>query len=119
MQRITLMVIASVMVWSTTAPGRALAAPTPTNSMPSESQIDSFKREIRKLYDLKEKAWAAGDAETIVTKFYSADAISVGEGDPDTMVGREQFRATYRQYVKDVTSVRIESVRTVVNGAAG
>jgi uncharacterized protein (TIGR02246 family) len=120
MQRMfTLMVIALVMVWSTTAPGIALASPTPTSSVPSETQIDSFKREIRKLYDLKEKAWAAGDAETIVTKFYSADAISVGEGDPVTMVGREQFRAAYQQYVKDVPSVRIESVRSYVNGNAG
>lgn len=86
---------------------------------PDPAELAAFKKEIRQLYDLKERAWAAGDAETIVTKFYAADAVSVGEGDPGTMVGREQFRETYRKYVKDVTSVRIESVRTVVNGNAG
>jgi uncharacterized protein (TIGR02246 family) len=96
------------------APGVAAAAAA---SDPPE--LASFKQEIRQLYDLKERAWAAGDAETIVTKFYAPDAVSVGEGDPGTMVGREQFRETYRKYVKDVTSVRIVSVRAVVNGTAG
>ena len=115
----TLIVIASVTAWSTTAPVVALASPTPASSGPSRTEIDSFKLAIRKLYDLKEMAWAAGDAETIVTKFYSADAISVGEGDPNTMVGREQFRAAYQIYVKDVPSVRIESVRSYVHGNAG
>ena len=88
-------------------------------SVAARSELADFKKSIRALYDLKERAWAAGDAETIVTKFYAADAVSVGEGDPTTMVGREQFRATYRNYVRDVTAVRIESVRTVVNGNAG
>ena len=94
-------------------------APATAGADPGQSEIESFKRAIRRLYDLKEKAWAAGDAESIVTKFYSPDAISVGEGDPNTMVGRDQFRAAYRQYVKDVPSIRIESVRTYVNGNAG
>jgi uncharacterized protein (TIGR02246 family) len=85
----------------------------------ANADLTAFKKAIRQLYDLKERAWAAGDAETIVTRFYAPDAISIGEGDPGTMVGREQFRETYRKYVKDVTSVRIESVRTVVNGNAG
>ena len=86
---------------------------------PDPAELAAFKTTIRQLYDLKERAWAAGDAETIVTKFYAADAVSMGEGDPGTMVGRDQFREAYRKYVKDVTSVRIESVRTVVNGNAG
>lgn len=86
---------------------------------PDPAELAAFKNAIRQLYDLKERAWAAGDAETIVTKFYAPDAVSIGEGDPGTLVGREQFRETYRKYVKDVTSVRIESVRTVVNGNAG
>jgi uncharacterized protein (TIGR02246 family) len=120
MQRMfTLIVIASVTAWSTTASVVALASPTQASPVRSETEIDSFKRAIRKLYDLKEKAWAAGDAETIVTKFYSADAISVGEGDPNTMIGREQFRAAYQIYVRDVPSVRVESVRSYVNGNAG
>jgi uncharacterized protein (TIGR02246 family) len=97
--------------------GSQAAAASPGAADPQD--LVTFKQEIRRLYDLKERAWAAGDAETIVTKFYAPDAVSVGEGDPGTMVGREQFRETYRKYVKDVTSVRIESVRTVVNGNAG
>lgn len=95
------------------------AAPGPTRVPAEDAELTAFKKAIRQLYDLKERAWAAGDAETIVTRFYAPDAISIGEGDPGTMVGREQFRETYRKYVKDVTSVRIESVRTVVNGNAG
>ncbi len=91
------------------------AASEPT----SRIQTEQFKQAIRKLYDLKERAWAAGDAETIVTKFYSADAISAGEGDPETMVGRARFLTAYRQYVRDVPTVRIESIKTYVNGDAG
>jgi uncharacterized protein (TIGR02246 family) len=99
------------------APTKA-AAPVPEPAV-AGAELAAFEKAIRRLYDLKERAWAAGDAETIVTRFYAPDAISIGEGDPGTMVGREQFRETYRKYVKDVTSVRIESVRTVVNGNAG
>jgi uncharacterized protein (TIGR02246 family) len=103
------------------ADSQADRVPPPDSAPPlgARSELAAFKKSIRALYDLKERAWAAGDAETIVTKFYAADAVSVGEGDPTTMVGREQFRATYRNYVRDVTAVRIESVRTVVNGNAG
>jgi uncharacterized protein (TIGR02246 family) len=100
------------------------AAAVPAHTAPvkphaARPELAAFEKAIRALYDMKERAWAAGDAETIVTRFYAPDAVSVGEGDPATMVGREQFRATYRKYVKDVTYVRIESVRTVVNGNAG
>lgn len=104
------------------APARVAAAvdaPAKVAAAADSAELAAFKKAIRNLYDLKERAWAAGDAESIVTRFYSADAVSVGEGDPATMVGREQFRKVYRQYVKDVTAVRIESVRTVVNGNAG
>lgn len=101
------------------APPAVGAAPPMPGPAAADAELVAFKKAIRQLYDLKERAWAAGDAETIVTRFYAPDAISIGEGDPSTMVGREQFRETYRKYVKDVTSVRIESVRTVVNGNAG
>ena len=96
-----------------------LAASPPSTAPTSETQTDNFKQATRKLYDMKESAWAAGDAESIVTKFYAADAISAGEGDPETMVGRAAFRKAYQQYVKDVPKIRIESVRTYVNGNAG
>jgi uncharacterized protein (TIGR02246 family) len=111
--------VTCLLVWSMAASAMAQSAAAPESALPSRKETDSFKQAIRKLYDMKEKAWAAGDAESIVTKFYSVDAISVGEGDPNTMIGREQFRAAYQQYVKDVPSVRIESVRSYVNGNAG
>jgi uncharacterized protein (TIGR02246 family) len=120
--------LATILISGVLAFGAATAAPVPaapagstiaTGTNRANPELAAFKKAIRELYDLKERAWAAGDAETIVTRFYSPDAVSVGEGDPTTMVGREQFRETYRKYVKDVTSVRIESVRTIVNGNAG
>jgi uncharacterized protein (TIGR02246 family) len=115
----TVRLLTCLLAWSITAGAIAQSPATSESAVASQKETDGFKRAIRKLYDLKEKAWAAGDAESIVTKFYSADAISVGEGDPTTMVGREQFRAAYQQYVKDVPTVRIESVRSYVNGNAG
>jgi uncharacterized protein (TIGR02246 family) len=102
----------------------APAAPEPIQAQgPGQSTtiggVAEFKQAIRRLYDLKEKAWAAGDAKAIVTLFYSADAVSAGEGDPETLVGRAQFLKAYEQYVKDVPTIRIESMRTYVNGNAG
>ena len=88
-------------------------------SLPAQQAADEFKRAIRELYDVKEKAWARGDAETIVTRFYSEDALSAGEGDPQTLVGRAAFRRAYQQYVKDVPTIRIESVSSYVRGDAG
>ena len=83
------------------------------------SQEIAFKKAIRQLYDIKESAWTKGDVEAIVTRFYAPDAVSVGEGDPTTMKGTKQFREAYKQLLQDITSVRVESVRSVVNGNAG
>lgn len=99
--------------------GAGPAVTAAAGSAADSAELVAFKHTIRRLYDMKEKAWAAGDVETIVSRFYSADAVSAGEGEPVTAAGREQFRHSYQQYLKDVTSVRIESVRTVVNGNAG
>ena len=79
----------------------------------------AFKRAVRQLYDIKESAWTKGDVEAIVTRFYAPDAVSVGEGDPTTLKGTKQFREAYKQLLQDITSVRVESVRSVVNGNAG
>lgn len=79
----------------------------------------AFKKTIRQLYDIKESAWAKGDVEAIVTRFYAPDAVSVGEGDPNTLRGTKQFREAYTHLLRDITSVRVESVRSVVNGNAG
>ena len=45
-------------------------------------ELAAFKKAIRAKYDLKEKAFANHDAETIVTQFYAPDVISV-EGGPN------------------------------------
>jgi hypothetical protein len=80
-------------------------------------QLRQFKAAIRAKYDLKEKAFAAHDAETIVTKFYTADVISVGEGE-GIYVGRDQIRPLYLEVVK-ANRVKVHSVYTYVNGDAG
>ena len=122
MRRLATVLVGGVLAFGASAVSLPAVPAGPTLAAGADSaapELAAFKKAIRELYDLKERAWAAGDAETIVTRFYAPDAVSIGEGDPTTMVGREQFRATYQKYVKDVTSVRIESVRTIVNGNAG
>lgn len=83
----------------------------------SSAELSAFKQAIRAQYDLKERAFAAHDAETIVTRFYTADVISVGEGE-GVYVGRDQIRPLYQDVVKS-NRVRIESVHTFVKGDAG
>jgi uncharacterized protein (TIGR02246 family) len=85
----------------------------------SSTEEIAFKKAIRRLYDIKESAWTKRDVESIVTRFYAPDAVSVGEGDRNTLEGTGQFREAYTQLLQDITSVRIESVRSVVNGNAG
>lgn len=79
--------------------------------------LAEFKKEIRALYDLKEKAFAEGDAEAIVNHFYSADAVTVGpDGKP--AMDRAAFLENYRTLVEKY-NVRVESVKTHVNGESG
>jgi ketosteroid isomerase-like protein len=84
---------------------------------PDAAQLAAFKKAIRRKYDLKERAFAAHDAETIVTQFYSADVISVGAGE-GIYIGREQIRPLYQDVVRN-NKVRIESIYTFVDGRAG
>jgi hypothetical protein len=100
------------------------APPPPTNAAaakaaaaPDSPELQAFKKAIRAKYAVKEQAFAAHDAETIVTRFYSSDVISVGEGE-GIFIGREQIRPLYAEVVKDNT-VRIDSVYTFVSGNAG
>jgi ketosteroid isomerase-like protein len=93
------------------------AAAAKAAASPDSPELQTFKKAIRAKYALKEKAFAAHDAETIVTKFYSADAISVGEGE-GIFIGRDQIRPLYQEVVKD-NAVRIDSVYTFVSGNAG
>jgi hypothetical protein len=88
------------------------------SSIPSDAaSLTAFKKAIREKYDMKEKAFAAHDAETIVTRFYTKDAISAGEGF-GIFVGRGQLRP---MFAKDVNlyKVKITSVHTIVRGDAG
>lgn len=98
-----------------TAPTSAAAASAAASK--DSAQLTAFKRAIRAKYDLKEKAFAAHDAETIVTKFYSSDVISAGEGE-GIFVGRDAIRPLYQAVVKDNT-VKVDSVHTFVDGNAG
>ena len=84
---------------------------------PAPDALAKFKREIGELYALKERAFAAGDPEPIVTRFYAEDATTVG---PNGRIvqGRDAFRAMYTDMVKNKT-VEIVSWRTFVCGDAG
>lgn len=86
------------------------------SASPDSAELTAFKQAIRARYAIKERAFAAHDAATIVTQFYTADVISVGpEG---IFVGREQIRPLYEEVVK-TNLVKIDSVHTFVNGDAG
>jgi ketosteroid isomerase-like protein len=97
------------------APASAAAARAAAS--PDSAELQAFRKSIRAKYALKEKAFAAHDAETIVTQFYSADVISVGEGE-GIFIGRDQIRPLYQEVVKD-NKVGIDSVYTFVSGDAG
>lgn len=88
--------------------------PMPT---PADDELAEFRKATRALYDLKERAFAAADADLVVNSFYAEDAVSVG-ADGKSIEGREAFRAAYLNMVKDKT-VRIESWNSYVRGDAG
>jgi ketosteroid isomerase-like protein len=81
------------------------------------AELAAFKRAIRTKYDLKEQAFAAQDADTIVDQFYTEDVVSVGEGE-GVFIGREQIRPLYRDVVQRA-NVKIESISSFVKGDAG
>ena len=124
MTRVWVLIAASAACW--TAEGSATAANTPTTPAAARQaasadspELTAFKKAIRAKYDLKEKAFAHHDAETIVNQFYAPDVISV-EGGPNggIYVGRDQIRPLYERVVKD-SLVKVDSVYTYVNGNAG
>ena len=80
-------------------------------------ELAAFKKAIRAKYDLKERAFAAHDAETIVAKFYTEDVISIGEGE-GIFVGRDKIRPLYQDVVQHYR-VKIDSVHPFVSGSAG
>jgi hypothetical protein len=121
----TLLTATAVLIFSHSTAMAAQSAP-PTSAAAAKiaasadsSELAAFKKAIRAKYDLKERAFANHDAETIVTKFYTPDVISV-EGTPEggIYVGREQIRPLYERVVKD-SLVKVDSVHTFVNGDSG
>jgi|SRR5579872_879205 len=113
---VALLVVRSWAVAADARPPSTLAAAKQAASIDSP-ELAAFKKAIRVKYDLKERAFAAHDAETIVTKFYTPDVISV-EGGGGIYVGRDQIRPLYQRVVKD-SLVKVDSVYTYVNGNAG
>jgi hypothetical protein len=112
---LTLLVCNSVASQPDSVPASAEAAKAAASA--DSPELKAFKRAIAAKYALKEKSFAAHDAETIVTQFYSADVISVGEGE-GIFIGRDQIRPLYQEVVKD-NLVKIDSVYTYVSGNAG
>lgn len=88
-----------------------------SGTTPLAGELAAFRDATAELYALKERAFAAGDPEPIVMRFYAEDATTVG---PDGAVfeGRTAFRAMYTRMVQDKT-VRIESWNSHVHGALG
>ena len=93
------------------------AAKAQTSNPSDAASLTTFKKAIREKYDMKEKAFATHDAETIVTRFYTKDAISAGEGF-GIFVGRSQLRPMFAEDV-NLYEVKITSVHTIVRGDAG
>ena|SRR5689334_104724 len=121
----TCMAVATLLLLSH-SPAFAAGSAAPTSAAaakkaasPESPELAAFKKAIRAKYNLKEKAFENHDAETILTKFYTPDVISV-EGTPDggIYVGREQIRPLYERVVKD-SLVKVDSVHTFVNGDSG
>lgn len=83
----------------------------------NEAALAEFKKAIRAKYDLKEKAFAEGDAEAIVTRFYTEDVVTAAVGDK-VYRGRAEIRPVYQEHVKG-NRVKVDSVNTFVAGDAG
>ncbi len=106
--------VALVVCWVSLIGGVAVARAIESANA---AELMAFKQAIRAQYDLKERAFARHDAETIVTRFYAPDVISVGQGE-GIFIGRDQIRPLYEDVVRN-NKVKIESVHTYVNGDAG
>lgn len=79
--------------------------------------LAAFKQAVRAKYDLKERAFAAGDPAPILNHFYAPDVIST-DNEGKTHIGRAALKPLY----EDVTAhynVRIQSVYPHVNGNTG
>jgi ketosteroid isomerase-like protein len=94
------------------------AAAAPAGAANVDAELAAFKQAIRAKYDLKEKAFRDRDGETIVTRFYAPDVISMGEGSP-LHRGRDELRKVYSAPEVINSEVRISSFDTHVSGDVG
>ncbi len=120
MRKSIVLLTLSLLTGGTWAAFDATAAETPataTAAVPDSAELEAFKKAIRAKYDMKQKAFAAGDAKTIVTRFYAEDAQSVGEA-YGIFHGRKDLWPLYIQAVKEL-NVKVTSMHTVVSGTAG
>ena len=104
--------LASAMLGAATlaTPAVAAAPAAVVGDLPKASPADmaEFRRQVDALYRLKEAAFVKEDADTIVDRFYTRDAIAFGpEGKP--VIGREASREEYRNVVK-IATVKVEPV---------
>ncbi|MES2498112.1 MAG: nuclear transport factor 2 family protein [Pseudomonadota bacterium] len=86
----------------------AAASTAVVGDLPKASPANAaeFRRQADALYRLKEDAFARGDADTVVERFYARDAIAFGpEGTPS--IGRDAFREEYRKVVQ-IATVKVE-----------
>ncbi len=98
-----------------------LAATAFSTALPAadSAEMAAFKQAIRAKYDMKEKAFAEHDPETILTQFYSEDVISVGEGE-HIIRGRDELRGLYTEIARTHPHrVKVVSFSTKVEGDLG
>jgi ketosteroid isomerase-like protein len=112
--KLTLFVISAILYAGVPA---ATVAADPAATAPDSPALVAFKKAIRQKYDMKEKAFAAHDAETILTRFYAEDAVYVGAGF-GIFNGRKDLWPAYEKAVNEYT-VKVTSVHTFVKGNAG
>lgn len=107
MSKVIALLTSALLSVAAVPPGHAAA---PVGDLPTASANDlaDFRRQVDALYRMKEDAFARGDADAIVDRFYARDAIAFGpEGKP--AMGREAFREEYRNVVK-IATVKVEPV---------
>ncbi len=77
---------------------------------------EGFAEATRKMYDMKEAAFAANDYGPILSEFYDEAVISTGP-DGVTHEGVDELRPVYQEVIG--ADVKITSYRSFVKGEAG
>lgn len=116
--RIILGVVAAMLATATVAQSESPMPKAVNAAAADKAELDAFTKAIRAKYDLKQAAFAARDTQTIVTRFYTEDARTVGEGE-GAIAGRKDLEALYDGATKEYSSLEITSVHPFVRGNAG